>query len=70
MPYKRVTVTQESSSGRNMKFRDNHTGADMTRAAFVREIERGNFPRYHVRDINGLKTPVSNPDRSENNNLG
>ena len=66
---KRVTVTEESDTGRNTRFHDNRTGADMTRTQFVREIERGNYDRYHVREINGVKTPVSNPDRSTNNNL-
>ena len=68
MPRKRVTVTQESDSGRNQQFHDNYTGADMSRAGFVREIESWNYDNYHVRRINGVKTPVSNPD-STNNNL-
>lgn len=67
---KRVTVTSESDSGRNLKFHDNKTGADMTRAGFVKQIERGNYDGYHVREINGVKTPVSNPNRSERDNLG
>lgn len=67
---KRVTVTRESDSGRNERFRDNSTGREMSRSEFVREIERGNYGNYHVRDINGVPTPVSDPDRSERNNLG
>jgi hypothetical protein len=66
---KRITVTQESDSGRNERFHDNYTGQDMTRGQLVREIERGNYPNYHVREINGVKTPVSNPDSTTNNNL-
>lgn len=66
---KRITVTEESDTGRNTRFHDNRTGGDMTRTQFVREIERGNYDRYHVREINGVKTPVSNPDKSTNNNL-
>ncbi len=66
---KRVTVTRESETGRNERFRDNRTGDEMTRAQFVRQIEGGNYDRYHVREINGVKTPVSNPDKSTNNNL-
>lgn len=69
MARKRVTVTQESPSGRNQRFHDNYTGADMTRTEFVRQIEQGNYPNYHVREIDGVKTPVSNPDDSTNNNL-
>lgn len=67
---KRVTVTQESDSGRNQRFHDNHTGRDMTRPTFVKEIKQGNYPHYHIRIINKVPTPVSNPDSSENNNLG
>lgn len=70
MTKKRVTVTNESDSGRNQRFHDNRTGQDMSRSEFVRQIERGKYEDYHVRIINGVKTPVSNPDKSENNNLG
>lgn len=66
---KRITVTQESESGRNERFHDNYTGRDMTRNQFVREINNGNYDNYHVRIINNVPTPVSNPDNSERNNL-
>lgn len=69
MTRKRVTVTKESGSGRNQRFHDNRTGNDMTRAQFVQKIESGNFDNYHVRNINGIKTPVSNPDGKNGNNL-
>ena len=69
MARKRITVTTETESGRNQKFHDNYTGTDMTRSQFVREIEAGNYEKYHVRVINGVKTPVSNPDSKTNNNL-
>ena len=42
----------------------------MSRPQFVRAIENGQYPDYHVRNINHVPTPVSNPDRSTNNNLG
>lgn len=66
----RITVTHESGTGRNERFHDNFTGADMTRNQFVRQINQGNYENYHVRNINGVPTPVSNPDRNRNNNLG
>ena len=69
MPYKRVEVTQKSESGRNQRFHDNRTGANMTRAQFVLQIEQGNYRNYHVRKINGTKTPTSNPDGIEESNL-
>ncbi len=66
---KRIKVTKEKDSGRNTHFYDNVKKQDMTRAQFVKEIRKGEYPNYHVRKINGLDTPVSNPDSSENNNL-
>ena len=69
MSYKRVEVTRKSESGRNQRFHDNRTGADMTRAQFVQQIETGNYRNYHVRNINGTKTPASNPDGRQESNL-
>lgn len=66
---KSVVVIVESNSGRNQKFHDNKSGQNMSRTEFVKQIEQGNFSDYHVRKVNGLKTPVSNPDRKESNNL-
>lgn len=67
---KRIVVTKESSSGRNTQFKDTKTGATMTRNQFVNKINSGVYKNYHVRNINGVKTPASNPDKSKNNNLG
>lgn len=67
---KRITVLQENQKGRNEKFKDNITKKIMTRTQFVKEIENGNYKEYHIRKINNIKTPVSNPDKNENNNLG
>jgi len=67
---KRVVVTKEGKSGRNLNFHDNFTKKNMTRGEFVKEIEKGNYNKYHVRKINNIKTPVSNPDSTTNNNLG
>lgn len=69
MGRKRVTVTQESDSGRNERFHDNYTGEDMTRNQFVQRIKNGDYDNYHVRVINGVETPVSDPDSNTNNNL-
>lgn len=67
---KRVVVTRETGSGRNTHFHDNATGIDMTRSQFVRQIEAGKYPDYHVREMDNVKTPCSNPDGKERNNLG
>ena len=66
----RVSVNRESETGRNETFHDNQTGRNMNREQFVKSIEKGNYPDYHVRVINGIPAPCSNPDGSENNNLG
>jgi hypothetical protein len=66
---KRLSVTHENKTGRNTNFHDNLTGENLTRAALVKHIERGDFEKYHVRVIRGIKTPVSNPDKSKDNNL-
>ena len=66
---KRITVTSENKSGRNQTFHDNVTGANMSRSQFVDRIKSGRYENYHVRVINGVTTPVSNPDKSSNNNL-
>lgn len=42
----------------------------MGRGEFADRIESGQYPDYHVRNIGGKRTPVSNPDGSEGNNLG
>lgn len=66
---KRIKVTSESSTGRNTGFHDNFKGTDMTREQFVNKIQNGEYPNYHIRNINGVDTPVSNPDSKKNNNL-
>ncbi|MCL2383541.1 MAG: DUF3892 domain-containing protein [Oscillospiraceae bacterium] len=70
MQKKTVRVTKESDTGRNIKFKDIATGREKTRPQFVKEIEQGKYPNYHIRKIDGIKTPVSNPDGKEYNNLG
>jgi hypothetical protein len=70
MGRKRITVIDESNSGRNIRFHDNYSNRNMSRAEFVSRIKAGQYENYHVRKINGVETRVSNPDKSENNNLG
>ena len=67
---KRITVTRESDTGRNERFHDNYQNIDMTRNQFVNAIKNGAYDNYHIRNINGVDTPVSNPDKNRNNNLG
>jgi hypothetical protein len=66
----KIVVTQQSDTGRNTRFKNTQTGEEKTRAQTVKDIEAGKLPGYHVREIDGVRTPVSNPDNSEKNNLG
>src|SRR4051794_39012396 len=43
MAFKRVSVINEDSSGRNLAFRDNVTGEELSRAQFVRKIKQGEY---------------------------
>jgi len=65
-----LKTTHETKTGRNTKFKDTNNGKTFTRPQLVKEIKKGNYKDYHIRKINNLDTPVSNPDKSSNNNLG
>ena len=67
---KRITVTKETKTCRNVKFHDNFKNKDLTTKQFVREIKKGNYNGYAIRNDKGVETPVSKPDKSKNNNLG
>jgi len=67
---KNVKSITQNSTGRNITFKDISSGTKMTRSQFVSKIENNKYSDYHVRTINGIKTPCSNPDKSERNNLG
>lgn len=68
---RRVIVSHESRSGRNLRFRDTSTGRSMSRAEFVKAIHFGTYAdNYHVRKVNGVLTPAANPDGKTQNNLG
>lgn len=67
---KRIVVTKESSTGRNLKFKLPGRSEEVSRAQLVKEIRTGKHPDHHVRVINGVSTPVSNPNGSKDDNLG
>lgn len=69
MARKRVSTVSQTKTGRNTRFKDNFKGNSMTRSQFVKKIKNGSYSKYHVRNINGVATPASNPDGSKNNNL-
>ncbi len=63
-------VTKENKTGRNEEYAHRTTGMRLTRAQMVNEIENNNIANAHIRVINGVKTPVTNPDGNKKNNLG
>ncbi len=66
----RVTVVAESSSGRNIGFKDLATGRIMSRREFVDATQQGFYANYYVRSIDGVATPVSKPNETVGDNLG
>ncbi|MEZ5003071.1 MAG: hypothetical protein R2730_08530 [Chitinophagales bacterium] len=68
-PERTVVTAWEDKRGRNQHFLDTQTGSYFSRELFVNMIEEGLYPNYHIRVINGIKTPVSNPNFSEGDNL-
>ena len=66
----RLKVTSESPTGRNTGFLDTRTGQQMTAFEVALKIRSGQYENYHLRNINGVPTPVSNPDKKKGNNLG
>ena len=58
----RIKKLEENSKGRNTKF-------EITRAELVRQIEKGIHPNMHIRVINGVKTPCTNPNNIKKGNL-
>ncbi len=70
---KKVSVTKETNTGKNIAFIDNYTKEKMTKSEFLKAIDsnKNNYQDfYHTRTVNGERIPCSNPDSSTNNNLG
>ena len=67
-----VKTIAETSTGRNTLFQNTGNNEIMTRQEFVNRIKNPSsvyHEDYYVRNINGIETPVSKPDKSTNNNL-
>lgn len=65
-----LRVIRQSKTGRNELFQDVNSKKILTREQVVACIKCGTYPAYHLRVINGIETPCSNPDKSKLNNLG
>lgn len=58
----KIKKSNENATGRNTKF-------EITRSELVRQIEKGVHPELHIRVINSVKTPCSNPNNNKKDNL-
>ncbi len=69
MVRKNIRVTRETETGLNTHFSVPGRG-EVTRGQLATEVEAGLHPGYHVRRVEGRRIIASDPDGSENNNLG
>ena len=67
---KYVVVISKNQTGRNILFSDPKSMRIMDLSEFVNYIKLGLYHGYHIRVINGVNTPCSNPDEYIENNLG
>ena len=65
-----LKTINESNTERNIIFLDTKNNKELTLEQLVKMIEKGKYPKYYIRIINGIKTPCSNPDKNKKNNLG
>lgn len=69
---KTVKAILHTPSGRNTMFQNKGNNEIMSRKEFVdriQDVKSAYHKDYCVKNINGIKTPVSKPDSSEKNNL-
>lgn len=67
---KPVIVLKENKRGRNELFFDTSTKQVFNADEFIVMIDKGKYPGYTVKLMNGSPTPISKPDNRETNNLG
>lgn len=67
---KPVIVLVEEKKGRNLLFFDTVKKKILDASEFVALIQAGQYRGYAVKLVNGVPTPVSNPDERGTNNLG
>ena len=60
-----LKTINESNTERNLIFLDTKNNKELTLEQLVKMIEKGKYPKYHIRIINGIKTPCSNPDKNK-----
>ena len=60
-----LKTINESNTERNLIFLDTKNNKELTLEQLVKMIEKGKYPKYHIRIINGIKPPCSNPDKNK-----
>lgn len=74
MSKKKLVVTKENKTGRNIEFQDVGNNRKMSNTKLIKRLKRGNSiynENYCVKhDKNGNEYVSSKPDGSMNNNLG
>lgn len=66
---KPIIVLSESETGRNEIFFDLFKEDILSREEFVTKIKAGAYPKYFIKIINGVETPLSKPDSHRTNNI-
>ena len=69
MAPRKITVTRETQTGLNTHFNVPGQG-ELTRGRLADRVEAGQQPGYHVRRVGGRRIIASNPNGSEDDNLG
>ncbi len=67
---KPIVAIKEDKNGRNELFFDIVKKQVFTLAAFLEQIDAGEYPGYVVKNVRGKPTPVSKPDKRRTNNIG
>ena len=63
----KIKASRENKTGRNTHFLVN--GVEITRSQTVKFIKSNPNSGYHIRVVNGVETPASNPDNNTCNNI-
>jgi hypothetical protein len=65
-----VIKIKETKTGANIEFLDVHKRMIMNKEEFISAIQRGEYPNYSYKTVDGEEIPFSKRDRFKFNNLG
>lgn len=66
----KISVTKESPTGLNTRFKVRGTAAEKPRTQLIKEVKQGLHAGYHTRNNGRVEFVASNPDGAKSNNLG